>query len=1314
MKLFRPTEGIPAHRLSSSRLYGILLLFLILSGYAIWKSERFQNLIQGVSQARLSAALGVPVSFETVELRFFPPSVHLANVRIANDPALGLSADRPLLEAEEVTVGGGVSLVGQELRLGRIRAVSPHLRVVQAADGRFNLPPGLSSPSRGGLKVSIGSVLIQQGVLEFKGRKAAIDGRFDDLTAELIARTRDRYTGTLAARRATVTLPNSEPLVAGLSARFRLDTRRGLTLDELRLSGAFGRLSISGEVEKLSSPHILLTAAGQVEIEEMERLFRSPLGFRGAATFDGAIEIPPQGGFRVAGRLRSPRVGREQFVFEDVAATVTARPEALVAELEQIGYAGGKATGALRIANLTGKPQPMTLQIDGKGISLERFFADLGLKGTGLSGAASLQLGLRWGEDGLEKADGGGAIQIQPGPAASLVRGRFGLPTGGGGPIAVVRGRLGFEGVTLRFPQSTLGLTGGLRIGQWQPDFDVDLSSRDLSEVDRLLQNFVAATGGKPEALGLGGSGQIVGHVGGTWSEPDASVQVTAEEARYASVSFGSVRGTVDMRKGAFFFRPLHVYEGDASMSLEGMARYRFAPGQERFDLQIAARSYPLSRLLQYLDLKFPVDGRISGAFPLSGTPERLNGGGPVELADAVVWGEKIPLIKATLRLTPGVFGLGDVIAELGGGMIRASGSLTTASKTFQARAAGDGVSIESIAAAGGFSSDVAGKLSFQVSGEGALEHPDLKISANLSQARFFGHPVPAGLEPRAQVTVSRGVMAASIDVPHHWRLEASGDVFGASPKVDLALDASDLASLLQFTPITLSPGLGGTVAAEGHFNLPAHSGDLPSGSVKITRARLDLPDRPGVIAAAGTIDATLDHGKLTIHEFSAVGEGSTLKLGGSFDVGQGTGAVALAAQGTVEGSALALLSPDIALQGRLSVDVRASGTLQKPSFSGSVRLENGRYRLVSLGQIVDDVDASVTFHESRGDLEARAKFGGGDFYAGGSFSFTGLSLTDFRVSVQGRRVRLPQFQDFRLIADLDLVATGSPSGNAIRGSVSLVKGTYSKDFEITLSDLLARGRPAGVAVVEPWKERTTLEVRVVSADSLEIRNNIARLTGTVDLIVRGTVAEPTLLGQIVLDEGGRVTFRDVRYDIESGTVTFANTRGFAPILDLHARADVKGYDLVVSLVGTWPRIQTSFSSDPPLPDETILALLLTGTTPSAGSQTETTASSIVSVGAGLAAGAVTGGLTRPTQKVLRLERFEIDPVFTGGQLTDVRSTIGKQITPDILFLYSQSFETSKLPIVSVEWRISNTIVLRAERDQNGIYLVDVRRRQRF
>ncbi len=61
-----------------------------------------------------------------------------------------------------------------------------------------------------------------------------------------------------------------------------------------------------------------------------------------------------------------------------------------------------------------------------------------------------------------------------------------------------------------------------------------------------------------------------------------------------------------------------------------------------------------------------------------------------------------------------------------------------------------------------------------------------------------------------------------------------------------------------------------------------------------------------------------------------------------------------------------------------------------------------------------------------------------------------------------------------------------------------------------------------------------------------------------------------------------------------------------------------------------------------------------------------------------------------------------------------MRSTVGKQITPNLLVTYSQSFDSSKQPIVQVEWWISDTVVLQGRRDENGIYLVDVRRRQRF
>src|SRR5262249_53890083 len=157
----------------------------------------------------------------------------------------------------------------------------------------------------------------------------------------------------------------------------------------------------------------------------------------------------------------------------------------------------------------------------------------------------------------------------------------------------------------------------------------------------------------------------------------------------------------------------------------------------------------PVERLLEYLDLQYPVTGKVTGSFPIAGTPDALTGGGPIELADATVWGERVPLVKATARFTPGRFALEDLNAEFGGGLVRGSASVGIADKTFQVRAAGDAVPIESIRAAQNISRDINGRLSFQVTGEGALDRPNLEVTASLSKARFFGHPVAEELEPR-------------------------------------------------------------------------------------------------------------------------------------------------------------------------------------------------------------------------------------------------------------------------------------------------------------------------------------------------------------------------------------------------------------------------------------------------------------------------------------------------------------------------------------------------------------------------------------
>jgi len=1302
-----------ALHLSPLRMFGVLLVFLILAGYAVWNSERFQNLFQGVSQSRISTALGRPVTFRQVEFRFLPPSVRLADVRIGNDPRLG---DQPFLSADEVAIGGGVSLTGQELRLGRIRALHPRISLVQFPDGSWNLPPGISRPSRGGgLKVRVGEVVLQQGLFELDGRKSEIDVALEDFAGNLASLGEDHYSGALTARRMRLALPSAEPIVSDLSTRFHMEPGRGIVVETLALAGSFGRLTGAGTIETGAGGRTGFVASGDVSIAEVERIFRSHLGFAGDAHVAARLDVPSGGAFRIAGKVTSPRIDAKGFILEEVAASVDAAPDELVAHIDRGRYAGGEAQGIVRIASLAQKPRVFTIALEGKQLSIERFFADLKLAGTGLSGAADLTIALRFPEEaGIEHANGGGTLEIRPGPAASLVRGRHGLPTGGGGPLSLVDGRIGFEGVTLRFPQTTVDLAGGLRIGHWQPDFDFELSSKDLTEVDRLFQNIVAATGGRPDPLGLGGTGVANGHLGGAWGDPDATVQFSTEETLWAGVNFGSVRGTADVREGAFIFRPLRAYDGEASLSLEGTVRYRDVPGRPKLDLQVAANGYPLKRFLDYLDLDYPVEGFVSGSFPIAGSTKSLTGGGPIRVSQAVIWGQQLPLVTGRVLFSPGRFELADVRAELDGGMVGGSGALDIDAKTFEARFAGDAIPLPAVTALKDYSERVTGKLSFQVAGSGKIDRPDLTAAATLADATIFGHKVPDGAEPRLEAKVVSGDLTGSVAVPGRWTLTADGNVFEAGSKVSVALDARDLASLLLFTPLEVAPGRGGALAVRGVLTLPSKAGEFLSGVFTVTEARLDFPDRPGVLRTSGDVKIVLAQQKLVFDEFHATGEGTDLKVQGSVDLGA-KNALAVTVAGPIDAALVSLALPDLALSGRLSMDVAASGTVDSPLLSGTLRVENGKYRLTGLTQILDDIDGVVSFHGSRAEIDGiRAHVGGGDVFAAGSVNLKGLTPDNFRLTIQARHVALRYPEGMRLVVDADLVATGVPGGNVVRGEVTLLRGTYSRDFGVTVADLLERNRPSGsIAAREPWKEQTVLEVRIVSAAALEVRNNVARLTAEVDLVARGTVAQPIVLGQILLDEGGRITFRDVQYEIEAGTVTFANTARIAPIIDLRARAEVKGYDLIVNLVGTWPRIQSTFTSDPPLSDDAVIGLLLTGAEPGQRTATDTT-QSLVSAAGGVVAGAVTGGLTRGTQKLFRLDRFQIDPVFSGSQLTDIRSTVGKQITPELLVTYSQSLNSDKESVVQLEWRLANSITLQALRDENGVYSINVRRRQRF
>ena len=234
-------------------------------------------------------------------------------------------------------------------------------------------------------------------------------------------------------------------------------------------------------------------------------------------------------------------------------------------------------------------------------------------------------------------------------------------------------------------------------------------------------------------------------------------------------------------------------------------------------------------RFLDYLDLDFPVEGLVTGSFPMVGSTKSLTGGGPISVSRAVIWGQEIPLVTGRVLFSPGRFELADVRAEFGGGVVGGSGAFNIDARTFEARFAGDAIALPAITALKDYSERVSGKLSFQVAGSGKIDRPDLTVTASLAEATLFGHRVPDGSEPRLDAKIVSGELTGSVAVPDRWSLTAQGNLFDPGSRISVALDARDLAALLLFTPLEV--GRGAEARSRPASSPALEEGEFVSGS---------------------------------------------------------------------------------------------------------------------------------------------------------------------------------------------------------------------------------------------------------------------------------------------------------------------------------------------------------------------------------------------------------------------------------------------------------------------------------------------------
>ncbi|MDZ7641276.1 MAG: translocation/assembly module TamB domain-containing protein [Desulfurivibrio sp.] len=330
-----------------------------------------------------------------------------------------------------------------------------------------------------------------------------------------------------------------------------------------------------------------------------------------------------------------------------------------------------------------------------------------------------------------------------------------------------------------------------------------------------------------------------------------------------------------------------------------------------------------------------------------------------------------------------------------------------------------------------------------------------------------------------------------------------------------------------------------------------------------------------------------------------------------------------LSLQGKIEPTTLALdgrlVSDDLAWlalfsdhirrsQGRLEAVFQLRGSLPEPAISGSLQLTGGELRFSGATPALRELQLRAVFDHHRLQIrQLEGLLGGAPFTVSGTVVPTADHLLDWQrwqlaLHLSGRELALYRSDGIRIRGDGDLRITGPLAGPTVAGEIMLSEGRYSRDIDF-LEIFRGTGEPtrrAGLELFslrgEPWRS-ITFDIKIGSQQPLLITNNMAQGSLRPALHLGGSGELPVLTGEIYLDPS-RLTLPSGRITIDSGLIRLPVANPHRPIFDITAHTRLLGYDINLALQGNAAEPVLTLSSSPPLPDDQLLLLVLTGRPP--------------------------------------------------------------------------------------------------------------------
>ena len=1220
---------------------------------------------------------------------------------------------------------------------------------------KFNLGGGNNGPRR--FVTTMQYVRTRNGTVTYDdhGSRWGTVARNLDITV----RKFDGYRGEANFDGGTVWIQDYVPMGLSMKAVFRVED--GIVrFEKMTLLTDGAESFITGNADVKNWPEMTYNVRSTVDFKRMRELFfaKDNYTLSGQGRFNGVFHLF-KGGRALTGDFESDgaglQIGGRDYEFPDLKGKLGWYPNRFEVMDTTTGFHGGEANIKYSILS-SGKPgQPSHARFDAewRDVDLADYSDFLIMDGVRLAGRWSGRNLLEWPLGRFRERSGDGYSEVVPPAGAEVLAGihasQFASGADRGGQHPPV-GHLPIAGqVTYRYDPNLVEFSDG-RFST--PDTDVtfsgrtawgdnsritfDVTSSDLQESDRVLAGMMTAFGAPTNPITVGGTAQFSGVMTESLSRPRVEGHFVAEGMRAFDVNWGNGEASLVIQNSYADVTGGRMEKDGGSIAVSG----RFSLGFPRRDKgeeingRIRVAGWTAADFKHAFDIDdYNVEGIVTGEYHLYGPYQGPFGFGTLAIDKGVAYGEPFDTATGSLRFEGNGVRIDSIQMRKSGGTAEGA-AFVGWNGNYSFNATGRRIPLESVKAMAYPQAPLTGLLEFNADGTGTFEVPRYQFKARIRDLFVADEGVG---EVTGRIDVRGETMRLEIEAASP-RLAVSG-----TGRIDLT-ESQDADVTLRFTDTSLDPYARAFEKRISPFTTAVGSGTLrvigelanPERlvvDVMFDQLQIRTFDYP--LRNAKPIRVLMSNNFVRIDDMRFVGEGTELDVTGTMDLNARR--VAGLARGSANLGILQGVYRNIRSSGDAQLTAQVSGSLDAPIILGRATIDNGRLRYFSLPHSLEAVNGTILFDSRNIRLDGlTARVADGQVNFDGRIGLEGYTPADLALTASGRNMRLRYPEGVRSEVDADLALTGRVTAPVLSGLVTVQNAVWTTRFDTgtNLFDFgggTGGGTPiAGAAQANSTIPPVRLDVRVISPGTLRIENNDANIVSSADLTFRGTYERPIVFGSAEITRGEFI-FEGRRYVVTRGRLDFTNPLRIEPTFDIAAETQVRvprqTYRIMLSASGTMQRLRPVFSSDPPLPQVDVMALLLgdlaTGEDADlrALSRPDLTEQQLVQARvARMLVSPISGQIGEVVEQTFGVDTFQLMPVVSDPTQQSsrfnpsARLTIGKRISSRAYLTFSRSISSTSDQIILLEYDQTDRISWLLTRNEDDSYALDLRVRKEF